>query len=57
MLNLDGEPILDALVYSVDPFIKNISGSLEGTRKVLEKLSINPETKPEDYMQLKDTYL
>ncbi|MCL4320459.1 MAG: DHH family phosphoesterase, partial [Candidatus Thermoplasmatota archaeon] len=43
-----GESILDALVYSVDPFIKNISGSLEGTRKVLEKLSINPETKPED---------
>ena len=48
VLNLDGESILDALVYSVDPFIKNISGSLEGTRKVLEKLSINPETKPED---------
>lgn len=48
VLNLDGENILDALVYSTEPFFKNISGSLEGTKKILEKLTINPDLKPED---------
>ncbi|MHB1440576.1 MAG: DHH family phosphoesterase [Cuniculiplasma sp.] len=48
ILNIEGETVLDALVYSLDPFIKNISGSLENTKKVLESLSIDINTRVDD---------
>jgi RecJ-like exonuclease len=47
ILNLDGENLEDALVYSIDPFFKNLSGSTDYVKKLLKSLSIDGSVKPE----------
>ncbi len=44
-LNLEGDTILNALVYSTDPFINDITGNVEKTVSFLKELQIDPETR------------
>ena len=47
-LNLQGENILDAIVYSTQPFFSSLTGSQENTKKALEKMGISVDTKLDD---------
>lgn len=43
-LNFEGDTIVNALVYSTDPFIREITGNVEKTVTFLKELQIDPET-------------
>ncbi len=42
-LNLEGDTVLNALVYSTDPFINEITGNVEKTASFLKELEIEPD--------------
>lgn len=44
-LNLEGDTLLNALVYSTDPFINEITGKVEKTGAFLKKLGMDPQKK------------
>lgn len=44
-LNLEGDTILNALVYSTDPFFLDITGNVEKTQNFLKELQIDPQTR------------
>lgn len=44
-LNLEGDSVLNALVYSTDPFINEITGNVEKTAAFLKELEIEPQTR------------
>ncbi len=50
-LSLSGENVLDAIVYSIEPFYKGLTGALDNTRKALESLNINGDKKLSDLSQ------
>ena len=47
-LNLEGDSIINALVYSTDPFYKGITGNQENSSLLLKELNIDPAKKPAD---------
>ncbi len=42
-LSLSGQTILDAIVYSIEPFFKGLTGDLENTKKALDEMKIDPD--------------
>ncbi len=52
-IKLAGETILDALVYSIDPFYPTVSGNKKNCEQTLEKLGINPTARLEDISEEK----
>ncbi len=45
-INLEGGSIVEGIVYSTDPFFKDLTGNREKTTSFLQKIGIDPEKSP-----------
>ncbi|MCL5988183.1 MAG: DHH family phosphoesterase [Candidatus Thermoplasmatota archaeon] len=52
ILNISGENLVDAIVYSIDPFIDGLTGSREGVEKLLKEMNLDGGRKPESLTDL-----
>jgi Single-stranded DNA-specific exonuclease len=42
-ISLAGQTVLDAIVYSIEPFFKGLTGAVDNTRKALEEMKIDAD--------------